>query len=62
MARNGMLDPKYARLVARLALKKLRLGRRLRLDGLAFVGPGSTIQGKKGRAVGAGRWSWPGHG
>jgi acetyltransferase-like isoleucine patch superfamily enzyme len=62
MRRNRMLTPTYARLVARLWLKKLRLGRRLRLDGLAFVGPRCVIQVKSGGAVALGRWSWLGHG
>jgi acetyltransferase-like isoleucine patch superfamily enzyme len=64
MARNGMLRPKYGRLVARLLRRRFlsSYGRRLKLDGLAFVGPGVTIQiGKPGR-IELGRWSWLGHG
>jgi acetyltransferase-like isoleucine patch superfamily enzyme len=62
MRRNGMLTTKYLRLIARLALRKLRHRRRLVLDGLAFVGPRSVIQiGASGR-VELGRWSWLGHG
>ena len=62
MRRKRMLNAKYARLALRLLRTKLRLGRGLRLDGLAFVGPRCTIQiGERGR-VELGRWSWIGHG
>ncbi|MFN2615511.1 MAG: DapH/DapD/GlmU-related protein [Thermoleophilaceae bacterium] len=62
MRGKGMLTPKYARLLVRLARKKLVLRRRLGLDGIAFVGPGCTLQvGKRGR-IELGRWSWVGHG
>ena len=61
MRRHQMLTPKYGRLLARLAVRRL-LMRRLRSDGVAFVGPGVTIQiGRAGR-VELGRWSWLGHG
>jgi acetyltransferase-like isoleucine patch superfamily enzyme len=62
MRSHGMLNLKYARLIARLGLVKLRLGSRLRLDGLAFVGPGCTLEVKKGATLELGRWSWVGHG
>jgi acetyltransferase-like isoleucine patch superfamily enzyme len=59
---KGMLTPNYLRLYARLALTKLRHGRRLAADGIAFIGPGCVIQiGEKGR-IELGRWSWVGHG
>ena len=62
MARHRMLSPNYARLLLRLAWLKLRWRGRLVTDGLAFVGPGVTIQiGRRGRLV-LGRWSWVGHG
>jgi acetyltransferase-like isoleucine patch superfamily enzyme len=62
MRRNGMLTPKYLRLLTRLALRKLRYRHRLVLDGLAFIGPGCTLEiGRKGR-IDLGRWSWIGHG
>jgi acetyltransferase-like isoleucine patch superfamily enzyme len=64
MARNGMLTPKYLRLLARLVRRKWlsRGGRRLKLDGLAFIGPRVVLQiGRNGR-VELGRWSWVGHG
>ena len=64
MRRHRMLTLKYARLIVRLARRKLLTpyGRRIDLDGLAFIGPGVVIEiGKKGR-VELGRWSWIGHG
>jgi acetyltransferase-like isoleucine patch superfamily enzyme len=62
MRRKGMLTPKYAHLIGRLWLRKLRFGRRLALDGLAFVGPGVVLQIGKGARIELGRWSWLGHG
>jgi acetyltransferase-like isoleucine patch superfamily enzyme len=62
MRGKGMLTPKYGRLLLRLALRKLRFGRRLVLDGLAFIGPRCVLQvGEKAR-IELGRWSWLGHG
>jgi acetyltransferase-like isoleucine patch superfamily enzyme len=62
MRGRGMLNAKYARLALRLLRKRLRFGRRLKLDGLAFIGPGCSIEiGRKG-CVELGRWSWIGHG
>jgi acetyltransferase-like isoleucine patch superfamily enzyme len=62
MRRHGMLTPKYARLVLRLLRRKLVLGRRLALDGLAFVGPGVVLEVRHGARIELGRWSWLGHG
>jgi acetyltransferase-like isoleucine patch superfamily enzyme len=59
---KGMLTPKYLRLIVRLARKKLRFRGKLVLDGLAFIGPGVTIQVADGAHVELGRWSWVGHG
>ncbi len=62
LRRKGMLNLKYGRLVLRLGAWKLRHGRRLRLDGLAFVGPRCALQiGPRG-TIELGRWSWVGHG
>ncbi|MGI8804269.1 MAG: acyltransferase [Thermoleophilaceae bacterium] len=64
MRRHRMLTPRYGGLVARLLrLRYLSTyGRRLALDGLAFVGGRVTLQiGAKGR-VELGRWCWVGHG
>ena len=46
----------------RLWLWKLRLRSRLRLDGLAFIGPGCSLEVRKGATLELGRWSWVGHG
>jgi acetyltransferase-like isoleucine patch superfamily enzyme len=62
MRRNGMLNAEYARLILRLGWWKLRLGRRLRLDGLAFIGPRCSLEVRKGAVLELGRWSWLGHG
>jgi acetyltransferase-like isoleucine patch superfamily enzyme len=62
MRRNGMLNLKYARLGARLLRKKLLLRRRLSLEGLAFVGPGCSLQVGRNALLELGRWSWVGHG
>jgi acetyltransferase-like isoleucine patch superfamily enzyme len=62
MRRKRMLTPKYAHLIGRLFLRKLSLGGRLVLDGLAFVGPGVVLQIAKGARIEIGRWAWIGHG
>jgi acetyltransferase-like isoleucine patch superfamily enzyme len=59
---HGMFNLKYLRLALRLARVKLRLGSRLRLDGLAFIGPGCSLEVKRGATLELGRWSWIGHG
>src|SRR5436853_7759029 len=64
MRRHRMLTPKYLRLILRPLRRKYLTpyGRRLELNGLAFIGPGVVLQiGKQGR-VELGRWSWLGHG
>ena len=62
MRRNRMLNLKYARLLARMGWLRLRWRGRLVTDGLAFVGPGVTIQIAQGGRLVLGRWSWIGHG
>jgi acetyltransferase-like isoleucine patch superfamily enzyme len=62
MARNGMLNFKYGRLILRMLRRKLWLGKRLELDGLAFIGPGVVLQVGKQARLELGRWSWIGHG
>ena len=44
MARNGMLNHRYARLLLRLGWLKLRWRGRLQTDGMAFVGPGVKLE------------------
>jgi acetyltransferase-like isoleucine patch superfamily enzyme len=64
MRRHRMLTRKYARLLVRLARRKLLTpyGRRLELDGIAFIGPGVIIEIGKTARIELGRWSWIGHG
>ena len=62
MAAHKMLTRRYARLVLRFAWLKLRWGRRLVTDGLAFVGPGVSLEIAAGARLVLGRWSWIGHG
>jgi acetyltransferase-like isoleucine patch superfamily enzyme len=62
MRRNRMLNLKYAVLIVRLGAWKLRLRGRLRLDGLAFIGPGCKLEVGKNAVLELGRWSWLGHG
>jgi len=62
MRRKGMLNLKYGRLIVRLGWWKLRLRERLLLDGLAFIGPGCSIEVGRRATVELGRWSWVGHG
>src|SRR3954468_20337513 len=62
MAGHRMLSFKYVRLIARMLRRKLWLGSRLKLDGIAFVGPGVVLQVGKNAQIELGRWSWLGHG
>ena len=59
---HGMLNHKYARLLARWAWLKLRWGRRLQTDGICFVGPGVKLEIGRDAVLRLGRWSWIGHG
>src|SRR3954470_6909691 len=61
MRRHRMLTPKYARLLLRLARRKL-VAPRLKLDGLAFIGPRVVLEIGKHGQIEVGRWSWLGHG
>jgi len=64
MGRKGMLDLKYARLALRLLRKRFLTGygRRLKLDGLAFIGPRVTLQIGRRASIELGRWTWLGQG
>jgi acetyltransferase-like isoleucine patch superfamily enzyme len=62
MAGHRMLTPKYARLAVRLLLRKAWMRGRLKLDGLAFIGPRVVLQVKPHARIELGRWSWLGHG
>src|SRR3954452_14492941 len=58
MARHRMLNFKYGRLLFRILRGKLWLGPRLKLDGIAFVGPGVLLQVGKGARIELFCWSW----
>jgi acetyltransferase-like isoleucine patch superfamily enzyme len=64
MRRHRMLNFKYARLVVRLLRRRFLtpVGRRLKLDGLAFIGPRVVLQIGPNAKIRLGRWSWLGHG
>jgi acetyltransferase-like isoleucine patch superfamily enzyme len=64
MRRHGMFNVKYAWLIVRLLRRRFLTpyGRRIRLDGLAFVGPKVVLQIGKRAELRLGRWSWIGHG
>jgi acetyltransferase-like isoleucine patch superfamily enzyme len=59
---HGMLNRKYARLIARWAWLKLRWRGRLQTDGLCFVAPDVQFEIGRDAVVRLGRWSWIGHG
>ena len=62
-AAERMLTPKYARLLLRFAARRLTpSGRRLRTDGMAFLGPHLQLQIARGAEVKLGRFAWLGHG
>jgi acetyltransferase-like isoleucine patch superfamily enzyme len=62
MRRNKMFNLKYFGLILRFWWLKLRWRRRLVTDGLAFIGPGVTLEIGPNAKVYLGRWSWLGHG
>jgi acetyltransferase-like isoleucine patch superfamily enzyme len=62
MGAHGMLRPRYVRMLIRLAWHKARLGRRLQLDGIAFIRPGVRLEIGPAASLALGRWSWLGDG
>lgn len=62
MHANHMLSAAYARMLARLALLKLRHRGRLRTDGLCFICPGVQLEIGRHAKLHIGRWAWIGHG
>ena len=62
MRANNMLRPSYARLIGRLALLKLRYGKRLQTEGLCFICPGVKLEIGRDAVLSIGRWAWIGHG
>jgi acetyltransferase-like isoleucine patch superfamily enzyme len=62
MREHHMLSWNYGRLIVRLGWLKLRFGKRLKTDGIAFVCPNVTLEIGKDATLHLGRWSWIGHG
>jgi acetyltransferase-like isoleucine patch superfamily enzyme len=62
MRANHMLDVRYARLIARFLLLKLRYRGRLRTDGICFICPRVQLEIGRGATLRIGRWAWIGHG
>jgi acetyltransferase-like isoleucine patch superfamily enzyme len=62
MTQHRMLNFKYVRLIVRMLRRKLWLRSRLKLDGIAFIGPGVVLQVGETARIELGRWSWLGHG
>jgi len=62
MRANHMLSLRYARLIARYLLLKLRYRGRLQTDGLCFVCPGVQLEIGRDATLRIGRWAWIGHG
>lgn len=60
--RNSMLTWGYLVLLVRLGLYKLRWGKRLQLDGIAFICPGVKLELGRDATLRLGRWSWLGNG
>src|SRR3982751_4528300 len=62
MAKHGMLNFKYGRLIVRMLPRKLWLGKRLQLARIAVIGPRVILQVGRDAELELGRWSWLGHG
>jgi acetyltransferase-like isoleucine patch superfamily enzyme len=64
LARNGMLTPKYARLLGRYLRRRLftPAGWRWRTDGPVFLGRGLELQVARGARIELGRFVWLGDG
>ena len=62
MRAHNMIRPGYLALLMRLAILKLRFGRRLQTDGLCFICPGVKLEIGPDATLKIGRWAWLGHG
>ncbi len=62
MRANGMLNHRYALLLARLAMLKLRHRGRLQTDGICFICPRVKLEIGRHATLRIGRWTWIGHG
>jgi acetyltransferase-like isoleucine patch superfamily enzyme len=63
MRGHRMLTLKYGQLIVRLLRRRFLTGygRRLKLDGICFIGPGVQLEIGKTARVELGRWCWIGH-
>jgi acetyltransferase-like isoleucine patch superfamily enzyme len=61
MRANHMLGFRYARLIARYLLLKLRYRARLQTDGICFICPGVALEIGRHATLRIGRWAWIGH-
>ena len=57
-----MLNLRYARLIGRYLLLKLRFRGRLQTDGLCFICPHVRLEIGRRATLRVGRWAWIGHG
>jgi acetyltransferase-like isoleucine patch superfamily enzyme len=64
LIRNRMVTLGYGKLAARIVWRRwlTSTGRRLRLDGMAFIGPRVKMEIGKKASVRLGRWVWIGRG
>ncbi|HXP28638.1 MAG TPA: acyltransferase [Solirubrobacteraceae bacterium] len=62
MRANRMLNRRYAVLIARWLLLKLRYRSRLQTDGLCFICPKVQLEIGRDATLRIGRWAWIGHG
>jgi acetyltransferase-like isoleucine patch superfamily enzyme len=62
MRANRMLNRRYAHLIARWLLLKLRYRGRLQTDGLCFICPRVQLEIGRDATLRIGRWAWLGHG
>jgi acetyltransferase-like isoleucine patch superfamily enzyme len=62
MRANGMLNRRYAYLIARWLMLKLRYRGRLQTDGLCFICPRVKLEIGREATLRIGRWAWLGHG
>ncbi len=62
MRANHMLNRRYAYLIARWVMLKLRYRGRLQTDGLCFICPRVKLEIGRDATLRIGRWAWIGHG
>jgi acetyltransferase-like isoleucine patch superfamily enzyme len=62
MRSHNMMNVAYFRMLARMAVLKLRFGKRLQTDGPCFICPGVKLEIGRDAQLQIGRWVWIGHG